>query len=170
MRRSDPFGQYTADEGRTTQYVPPIPPYPQRQREPRRGPVVGPGGGDGGVVSHAAPPPRREDWRPAGAGVGREPGAGRPDQGAVEGSRPWRGHPQDVEDLVGPNRSGGIDEIVAKKATALAKLAGTTVTTGVPGHGCRGRMATGVAVRGWSGRCPLPWHERTGRTPVMEPM
>jgi hypothetical protein len=32
---------------------------------------------------------------------------------------PWTGSPQDYEDLVGPERSGGLDTIVAKRPTPV---------------------------------------------------
>ena len=36
-------------------------------------------------------------------------------RGQWQGSRPWSGGQQDYEDALGPNRSGGMDKVVAKQ-------------------------------------------------------
>ncbi len=117
---------YTLDQPKTTQYIPPPAPYRYRgqEREQRQGPavVVVPGGGmgGGGVVSHAAPQERIGDrfeaeWRAS------EKRAERLRQ-HWEGSRAWTASPQDYEDVVGPNRSGGLEKVASgRRQTGLRK-------------------------------------------------
>ena len=75
-------------------------------------------------------------------------------QQRYEGTRPWTGHPQDYEDVIGPNRSGGMEKVIrtGNPATGLLKDEGWgTGTAGVPvtpkptnGNGNR---LSGVAAR-----------------------
>jgi hypothetical protein len=66
-------------------------------------------GSGGGVSAHQQAKQRafdfEKEWRASDDRVARN-------RAQYEGTQPWSGSPQDYEDVVGPNRSGGIDTVV----------------------------------------------------------
>jgi hypothetical protein len=73
-------------------------------------------------------------------------------QQRLDGTRPWTGHPQDYEDVLGPERSGGMETVVrtGNPITGLRKDEGwDTGTAGVPakpnGNGNGNGLSGGAA-------------------------
>lgn len=125
-RRTDSFNQFTADDPSFTQAPQPYQwVEPTRSRPSRRVAMglggfagassAGSGGGGGRAVSSTQRKAMTGDefvnrWRHS------EERAWRLQQ-QHEGSQAWSGSPQDVEDLVGPERSGGMETVVGKRPT-----------------------------------------------------
>lgn len=152
-RRSDKFGQYAADEPVTTpgdfSYRNPVHPY---THPPRRGAAFSLGGGTGGSGGGGGGgAPQQQQEKPGDVFERRW----RQSEGRAErirdslSGRPW-GHPQDYEDVLGPNRSGGLEKVTTgPRQTGLRKDEGygpsPVPAKPKPGNGNGGGLSGGAA-------------------------
>jgi hypothetical protein len=155
-RRSDTFGQYTADDPVITQgdYSWQAPQHPYAHQPPAARIAFGggaPSGGGGGRALSEHQKNRmtgdefQRRWAQSEERVWRN-------QQRLNGSQPWTASPQDYEDVLGPERSGGLDKIVSNgnANTGLRKNEGWGEgTAGVPAtsNGGNGDGLSGGAAR-----------------------